>query len=94
MHFRYTLALPLATMLFDVLELLNDIGRVSPKRPLQRKKIFQYCTHLAGQVTYNFHLSCKHKHLSFKSVCNKEHKGVICNMTSSSYSSQNTHPTG
>ena len=29
-------------------------------------------------------------HLSFKSVCNKEHKGVICNMTSSSNSFQST----
>ena len=45
-------------------------------------------------MTYNFHSSCKHMHLSFKSVCNKEHKGVIYNMTSSSYSSQSTHPTG
>ena len=51
----------------------------------QGTKIFQYCTCPAGQVTYNFHLSCKHMHLSFKSVCNKEHKGVICNMTSSSW---------
>ena len=33
-------------------------------------------------------------HLSFKSVCNKEHKGVICNMTSLINSSQSTHPTG
>ena len=33
-------------------------------------------------------------HLSFKSVCNKEHKGVICNMNSSSNSSQSTRPTG
>ena len=33
-------------------------------------------------------------HLSFKSICNKEHKGVICNMTSSSNSSQSTRPTG
>ena len=31
--------------------------------------------------------------LSFKSVCNKEHKGVICNMTSSSNSFQSTRPT-
>ena len=31
-------------------------------------------------------------HLSFKSVCNKEHKRVICNMTSSSNSSQSTRP--
>ena len=57
-------------------------------------KIFQYCTCPAAQVTYNFHSSCKPMHLSFKSVCNKEHKGVICNMTSLSNSSQSTHPTG
>ena len=57
-------------------------------------KIFQYCTCPAGRVTYNFHLSCKHMHLSFKSVCNKEHKGVICNMTSSRNSSHGTPPTG
>ena len=31
-------------------------------------------------MTYNFHSSFKHMHLSFKSVCNREHKG-ICNMT-------------
>ena len=37
----------------------------------------KYCTCPAGRVTYNFHSSCKHMHLSFKSVCNKEHKGVI-----------------
>ena len=36
----------------------------------QETKIFQYCTCHAGRVTYNFHLSCKHMHLSFKSVCN------------------------
>ena len=29
-----------------------------------------------------------------KSVCNKEHKRVICNTISSSYSFQSTHPTG
>ena len=33
-------------------------------------------------------------HLSFKSVWIKEHKVVICIMTSSSNSSQSTHPTG
>ena len=33
-------------------------------------------------------------HLSFKSVCNKEHKGVICNMTSLSNSFQGTCPVG
>ena len=43
----------------------------------QGTKIFQYCTCPAGRVTYNFHSSCKHMHLSFKSVCNKEHQGVI-----------------
>ena len=57
----------------------------------QGTKKFQYCTCSAGRVTYNFHSSCKHMHLPFFKcycVCNKEHKGVICNMTSSSYSSQ------
>ena len=57
---------------------------------MQGTKIFKY----AGRVTYNFHLSCKHLHLSFKSVCNKEHKGVICNMTSLSNSPKRTCPTG
>ena len=61
---------------------------------IQGTKIFQYCTCPAGRVTYNFHSSCKHVHLSFKSVCNKEHKGVICNMTSSSNSSKSTRPVG
>ena len=50
-------------------------------------KIFQYCTCPAGRVTYNFYASCKPMHLSFKRVCNKEHKGVnrtalVCYMTS------------
>ena len=38
----------------------------------QGTKIFQYCTKSchAGRVTYNFHLSCKHMHSSFKRVCN------------------------
>ena len=45
-------------------------------------------------MTYNFHSSCKHMHLSFKSICNKEHKGLICNMTPSSNSSQSTRPVG
>ena len=44
----------------------------------QGTKIFKYWTCPAGQVTYNFHSSCKHMHMSFKSVCSKEHKGVIC----------------
>ena len=61
---------------------------------LQGTKIFQYCTCPVRRMTYNFHLSCKHMHLSFKSVCNKENKGVICNKTSLSYSSQSTRPVG
>ena len=47
----------------------------------QGTKIFQCCICPAGRVTYNFHSSCKHMHLSFKSVNNKENKGVICNLT-------------
>ena len=34
----------------------------------QGTKIFQYSTCPAGRVTYNFHSSCKHMHLSFKSL--------------------------
>ena len=60
----------------------------------QGTNIFQYSTCPAGRVTYNFHSSCKHMHLSLKSICHKEHKGVICNMTSSSNSSQRTRPVG
>ena len=56
--------------------------------------MFKYRTCPAGRVTYNFLSSCKHMHMSFKSVCNKEHEGVICNMTSSSNSFQSTRPTG
>ena len=62
--------------------------------PIPGDKIFQCSTCPAGQMTYNFHSSCKHMYLSFTSVCNKEHKGVICNMTSSSNSSQSTRPVG
>ena len=61
---------------------------------LQGTKISQNCTCPAGQVTYNLQSSCKHMLLSFESVCNKEHKGVICNMTSLSNSSQRAHPVG
>ena len=53
----------------------------------QGTKIFKYCTCPAGRVTYNFQSSCKRMHMSLKSVCNKEHKWVICNTTSSSNSS-------
>ena len=61
---------------------------------VQGTKIFKNCTCPAGRVTCNFHSSCKHMHLSFKSRCNKEHKGIICYMTSSSNSFQSTRPTG
>ena len=65
-----------------------------PYNSKQGTKIFQYCTFPAGLKTYNFHSSFKHMHLSFKSICNKEHKGVmVCNMTSTSNSSQSTRPT-
>ena len=40
------------------------------------------------------HWSCKLMHLSLKSIYNKEHKGVICNMTSSSNFFQSTNTTG
>ena len=53
---------------------LNE-NSVTPDQ-LQETKLFQYCTCPAGQVTYNFPSSCQHMHLSFKTVCNKEHKGV------------------
>ena len=68
--------------------------RVSVMWQSQGTKISKHFTCPAGWVTYNFHLSCKHMHLSFKSICNKEYKGVICNMTSSSYSFQSTRPVG
>ena len=46
--------------------------KVRPHYPLtlciQGTKIFEYCT---CPVTYNFHSSCKHMHMSFKSVCHK-----------------------
>ena len=48
------------------------------KLTIEGTKIFQYCTCPAGQVTYNFHLSCKHIHRPLKRLlCNKEHKGII-----------------
>ena len=62
------------------------------RHPYQETKIIKYCACPAGRVTCNFHSSCKHMHLSFKSVCNKEHKGVICNLALLSNSSQSTRP--
>ena len=46
--------------------------------------------HLSCRTSDNFHSSCKHMHLSFRSVCNQEQKGVIYNMISSSNSSQSS----
>ena len=60
----------------------------------QGTNLFQYGTCPAGRVTYNFHSSYKPIHLSFKSVYNKEHKGVLCNTTSWRNFSQSTRPTG
>ena len=51
------------------------------KNTIQGTKIFQYYTCTAGRVTYNFHSSCKHMYLSFKSIYNKEHMGLIYNKT-------------
>ena len=64
--------------------------------PIRRNVIRgqKYCTCPAGWVTYNFHSPCNYMHLSFKSICNKERKGVICSMTSLSNSFQSTRPTG
>ena len=67
--------------------LCNELMFIHSMLVSQGTKIFKYCTCPAGLVTYNFHSYCNHRHLSFKSICNKEHKGVICNMTSSSNSS-------
>ena len=58
------------------------------------QKYFKIALVLEGEWLYNFHSSSMHMHLSFKSVCNKEHKKATCNMTSSSNSSQSTRPLG
>ena len=51
--------------------------------------------HLSCRTSdYNFHSSCKHMFLSCKSLCRKEHKGLICYMTFLSNSFQSTHPIG
>ena len=46
---------------------------VTHKELKQGTKIFQYCTCPAGRVTRPANV-----YLTFKSVYNKEHKGVIC----------------
>ena len=57
-------------------ETFNAFGKLH-----QGTNIFQYLNCPAGQVSYKFYTSCKHMYLSFKSINNKEHKGVICNLT-------------
>ena len=68
-----------------------SILHINPFMPIEishsREQKIQYCTCPAGQLTYNFHSSCKHMHLSFKRMYGR-------NMTSSSNSSQSTRPTG
>ena len=39
-------------------------------------------------------LQCKHMHLSFKRVCNREHKGVICNRAYFHHFGTMTHTPG
>ena len=55
--------------------LIKDISERRVKVCLTHRgtKIFKYCTCPAGWVTYNFHSSCKHMHLSFKSVCKEQY---------------------
>ena len=64
-----------------------------------------YGCNLGDRNIYILHLSCRTSDLqfslivqtqalSFKRVCNKKHKGIICNMTFSSNSSKSTRPTG
>ena len=69
--------------------MVNDVTLKVPllcyRTKLLRKKKYvrgQKYFNIALVLHYNFHSSCKHMHLSFKSVCNKEHKGVICILTS------------
>ena len=63
---------------------ISNTFSLSVLKMLAGDKKIQYSTYLAGRVTYNFHSSCKHIHLSFRSVYIKEHKAVIYNVTSSS----------
>ena len=62
--------------------------------PEEGQKYFNIALVLQDECITIFRSSCKHMHLSYKSVCNKEQKGVICNMTPMSNSSQSTYPTG
>ena len=68
--------------------------------PDLESNIWNFETQFRGQnisilhLAYNFYSPCKYMHLSFKSICKSEHKGVICNMTSTSNFSQSTCPVG
>ena len=55
----------------------------------QGTKIFQYC-----MSDLQFSLILQTHSLSFKRICNKEHKGVIYNVISSSNSFQSNRPIG
>ena len=64
-----------------------------PAIPAGDKKIS--ILHLSWRTSdLHFPSSRIHMHLCFKSVCNKKNKGVICNTTSSTNSSQSPHPVG
>ena len=75
--------------------MLNDVDKLQDyfSVRIQGAKIFQYCTCPAGQVTYSVHLSCKPRHLSFKSVCNKEYMGVMTSSSNSSHFTRNNERT-
>ena len=45
-------------------------------------------------LALHFEFETVFKFYNLTSVCDKEHKGVICNMTSTCNSSQSTRPTG
>ena len=74
---------------------------ITLKRHLWREniKIFSLCmqqkyVNIALVLTSDLQFSRDlQTHLSFKNVCNKEHKGVIFNTSSLINSSQSTHPT-
>ena len=60
-------------IIFNQVSLSLPETNLSNRKSIQGSKIIKYSPCPAGRVTYNFHLSCKHMHLSFKSVCKKEH---------------------
>ena len=80
--------------------------RVQPSKMIELLWAWEYRWYIRRQNLSILHLSCRTSDLqfslvlqthalvlSFTIVCNKVHKGVICNMTSSSNSSQSTRPT-